>query len=254
MGGSLGGVLACLATRLLPIAPETGLWVEVCMAAVFAGATRTPLTSVVFALELTHDAGAMLPLLIACTVSDLVSLALLKHSLMTEKIARRGVAIGHDYELDALAARTVGQVMTPDVETVPLSLPLRCLFERFHGIGAPTKHQGYPVVDDRDRLVGMITRSDLPGFVREATSDLLLVADIIRSGPPVVAFPEESLRDAADRMLAAGVGRLPVVASQAPDRLVGVLSRSDVLKALARRAEEENHRERLLGGTRRNAA
>jgi H+/Cl- antiporter ClcA/CBS domain-containing protein len=254
MGGSLGGVLACLGTQLLPGSLDTGLWVEVCMAAVFAGATRTPLTSVVFALEMTHDTGALLPLLVACTVSDLVSLALLRHSLMTEKIARRGVRIGHNYELDALEARTVAEVMTADVETVPLSLPLRLLFERFHAVGRPTKHQGYPVVDDGNRLVGMVTRSDLPDFVREETSDLLLVADILRSGPPIVAFPEESLREAADRMLAAGVGRLPVVAPQARDRLVGLLSRRDVLKALARRTEEENRRERLLGGGMTRAA
>jgi H+/Cl- antiporter ClcA len=247
MGGSLGGVLACLAGRVLPTTPDTGLWVAVCMAAVFAGATRTPLTSVVFALELTHEPGALLPLLLACTVSDLVSLTLLKHSLMTEKIARRGVRIGHEYELDVLAAQAVGQVMTSSVETVPLSLPLRCLFERFHGIGEQTKHQGYPVVDEGNRLVGMVTRSDLPDFLRPETSDLLLVADILRPGPPLVTWPEESLRDAAERMLAAGVGRLPVVAPQAPDRLVGLLSRSDVLKALARRSEEENYRERLLG-------
>jgi chloride channel protein, CIC family len=64
---------------------------------------------------------------------------------------------------------------------------------------------------------------------------------------PIVAWPEESLRDAAERMLAAGVGRLPVVLPDVPDRVVGMLSRSDVFKALARRAEEEHRRERLLG-------
>jgi H+/Cl- antiporter ClcA/CBS domain-containing protein len=248
MGGALGGTLACLAAYVLPAAPDAGLWAEVCMAAVFAGATRTPLTSVVFALELTHDTGALLPVLIACAASDLVSLNLLRHSLMTEKIARRGVPIGHEYELDVLAAQTVAQVMTTDVETVPEALPLRTLFDRFHGPGRTAKHQGYPVVDQGGRLVGVVTRSDLPELVYQETLDLLVVGDILPPGPPVVAWPEEPLREAAERMLSAGVGRLPVVAPEAPDRLVGLVSRSDVLKALARRVEEENRRERLLGG------
>jgi H+/Cl- antiporter ClcA/predicted transcriptional regulator len=243
MGGSLGGVLAFLGGAILPLTPETGLWASVCMAAVFAGATRTPLTAVVFVLELTHEAGALLPLLVACTVSDLVSVALLRHSLMTEKIARRGVPIGHEYERDALASLTVAQVMTTDVEAVPLSLPLRQLWERFHGDG---KHQGYPVVDAQNRLVGVVTRSDLPALAREESLEWLIVQDVLGTRPVVVTWPEEPLREAADRMLAAGVGRLPVVVPEAPDRVVGLLSRSDVLKALARRAEEENRRERLL--------
>jgi CBS domain-containing protein len=244
IGGSLGGTLACLAGALLPGSPEAGLWVEVCMAAVFAGATRTPLTAVVLALELTHDTGALLPLLLACTVSDLVSLGLLRHSLMTEKIAHRGVRVGHEYELDVLAAQTVGRVMTTAVQTVPQSLPLAGLVERFHGRG---KHQGYPVVDAAGRLVGVVTRSDLPEFAGDEALGWLVVADLVGERQPIVTWPDEPLRDAADRMLEAGVGRLPVVAPEAPDRLVGLLSRSDVLKALGRRAEEEHERERFMG-------
>jgi H+/Cl- antiporter ClcA len=254
MGGSLGGVLAGLANQILPGVANPGLWIVVCMAAVFGGATRTPLTSVIFALELTHDTKAALPLLIACTVSDLVSLGLLRHSIMTEKIARRGVVVGHEYELDALAMHTVAQVMTTEVETVPLSLPLRRLFDLVYGREGRTKHQGYPVVDDAGRLVSVVTRSDLPELPLRHDLGWLVVADVMSSQPPIVAWPDEPLRDAAERMLQAGVGRLPVVLPETPDRVVGILSRSDVFKALRQRAEEEHRRERLLGGSRRRAA
>src|SRR5207253_7924249 len=101
MGAALGGTLAGIAGWLAPGFAEAGLWSVVCMVAVFGGAARAPLTSVIFALELTHDSGVLLPVLIACAVSDLVSFGFLKHSIMTEKIARRGVPIGHEYELDA---------------------------------------------------------------------------------------------------------------------------------------------------------
>jgi chloride channel protein, CIC family len=247
MGGALGGTLAGLVNGPGGASVPVGLWVLVGMAAVFAGATRTPLTSVIFALELTHNSNALLPVLIACTVSDLVSITLLRYSIMTEKIARRGVSIGHEYELDALSQHSVSQVMSREVETVPQSLPLRRLCDLFYGNDGRARHQGYPVVDDKGKLVGMVTRSDLPQYALCQDLGWLVVADVMGSRPPIVAWPEESLRDAAERMLAAGVGRLPVVLADAPDRVIGMLSRSDVFKALARRAEEEHRRERLLG-------
>jgi chloride channel protein, CIC family len=253
MGGSLGGTLACLAGMLAPGTAEPGLWSIVCMAAVFGGATRTPLTSIIFGLELTHDTTALLPLLIASVVSDLVSIGLLKHSIMTEKIARRGVAVGHEYELDALSMHTVSQVMTNEVHTVPLSLPLPRLLDQVYGSGGRKRHQGYPVVDELGRLVGMVTRSDWPELMLRDDLNWLVVADVMSPRRPVVAWPEEPLRDAAERMIGAGVGRLPVVLPEAPDRVVGILSRSDVLKALAQRSDEEHRRERLLGGSRRAA-
>jgi H+/Cl- antiporter ClcA len=248
MGGALGGTLACLANHTVGGAFEPGLWSVVCMAAVFGGATRTPLTSVIFALELTHESNVLLPVLIACMVSDLVSLGLLKHSIMTEKIARRGVHIGHEYELDALAIQSVGQVMTADVETVPLSLPLRRLMDLFYVHEHGARHQGYPVVDDAGRLVSMVTRSDLPELSGRDELGWLIAADVMSVRQTVVAWPDELLRSAAERMLTAGVGRLPVVLPEQPTRIVGILSRSDVFKALARRADEETRRERLLGG------
>jgi CBS domain-containing protein len=213
------------------------------MAAVFAGAARTPLTAVILALELTHDTSALLPLLIACTMSDLVALGLLRHSLMTGKVAARGEGVGPEHELDLLAAQTVGQVMSTQVESVPQSLPLADLVELFDS--GKGKHQGYPVVNAAGRLVGMVTRSDLPPFARDEALGWLVVADLL-GGSPVVTWPQESLRDAADRMLEAGVGRLPVVAPEAPDRLVGMLSRNDLLKALVCQHQEEHHRERRV--------
>jgi CIC family chloride channel protein len=250
MGGALGGSLACIAARIAPGSSEIGLWSAVCMAAVFGGAARAPLTSMIFAVELTHQSKLLLPVLIACTVSDLVSLGFLKHSIMTEKIARRGVQIGHEYELDALALHTVGQVMTTDVETVPVSLPLRRLIELFYHHEQRPRHQGYPVVDDHGRLVSMVTRSDLPALTEREALGWLVTADVMSVQPLFVAWPEEPLRDAAERMHAAGVGRLPVVLPNQPERLVGILSRGDVFKALARRSDEEHIRERLLGGNR----
>ncbi|HMC89333.1 MAG TPA: chloride channel protein [Gemmataceae bacterium] len=254
IGGALGGTLAGLANGVAAGTAEPGLWSVLCMAAVFAGATRAPLTSIVFAMELTHDAGIFLPLLVACAVSDLVSVGMLRHSIMTEKIARRGVSIGHEYELDALALFTVSQVMTTEVETVPMSLPLRRFLDRVYVQQTRAKHQGYPVVDETGRLVSMVTRSDLPEYAWREDLGWLVVADIMSTRPVIVAWPDEPLRLAAEHMLQAGVGRLPVVPPDQPERVVGILTRGDVLKALAQRAEDENKRERLIRGTAPKAA
>jgi H+/Cl- antiporter ClcA len=240
IGASLGGTLACVAGAFLPEGPECGLWAVVCMAAVFAGVTRAPLTAAVFALELTYDSGALLPLLIACTVSDLVALALQQRSPLTATISHSEELFNPEGEPEALAAQTVGQVMTSDVTVVPASLPLPRLYALFDAAAdndlSPNRggHQGYPVVDDAARLIGVITRSDLPEKGLRDHLDWLVAADLLSAAAPLVARPDEPLRDAADRMLSAGVGRLPVVAPEAPDRVVGWLSRGDILKALKR--------------------
>jgi CBS domain-containing protein len=246
IGGSFGGALAILVQWIRPDWGDPAVWAVVCMAAVFAGATRTPLTSVVFALELTGAGPVAMPCVVACIISDLVSLGLLRHSIMTEKMARRGVVVRHELELDAFGQFTVAQVMTLEVETVPMALPLGRLWERMYGGPERAKHQGYPVIDDRGRLVGMVTRSDLPQYALREDLGWLVVADVMTSRELVLGWEKESLRDAANRMIVAGVGRLPVVASEDCTRIVGILSRSDLLKAFARRHDEESRRERFL--------
>ena len=116
------------------------------------------------------------------------------------------------------------------------------------------RHQGYPVVDDAGRLVSMVTRSDLPELSGRDELGWLVAADVMSVRQTVVAWPDEPLRNAAERMLTAGVGRLPVVLREQPTRMVGILSRSDVFKALARRADDETRRERLLGGSKARGA
>ncbi len=245
IGGALGGVLGMAVHRLVLPGADYTLWALVCMAGVFAGTTRAPLTSIVFALELTHDLPAFLPLLLVCAISDLVSVLMLPYSIMTEKIARRGLAIGHEYELDVLATLRVKDVMTTPVQTVPMNMGVVALFQMFYGDPSARRYQAYPVVDETGRLVGMVSQDDLPRFAVLDDLTWLVVADLMATNI-VVTYPNEGLRQAAQRMVVAGIGRLPVVDPADPSRLAGMLSHRDVLKAMARRLEEENRRERFL--------
>jgi H+/Cl- antiporter ClcA/predicted transcriptional regulator len=245
IGGAVGGALGLIVQSLHGGAADPSLWALVCMAGVFAGTTRAPLTSIVFALELTHDLPAFLPLLLVCALCHLVSVLLLPYSIMTEKLARRGLRVGHEYELDVLATLRVQDVMTAPVQTVPMNMRVEKLFEMFYGDPVTNRYQAYPVVDEANRLVGMVSKDDLPRLAVLENLRWLVVADLM-SSRLIVAHPDEGLRQAAQRMVMTGVGRLPVVDPTDPGRLVGILSHRDVFKALARRLEEEDRRERFL--------
>src|SRR4051794_10336367 len=156
MGGSLGALEA----TFLPGGDRT-LWPLVGMAAALGGTMRCPLTSVVFALELTHDVAALPALLIASTVAHGFTVLIMKRSILTEKVARRGYQISREYSVDPLELLSVGEVMATDVVTVPASTPVRELMTRYFFTGGGRRHPGYPVVDRAGKLLGVITRSNL---------------------------------------------------------------------------------------------
>jgi CBS domain-containing protein len=137
-------------------------------------------------------------------------------------------------EADSLAAHTVGEMMTTEVKTVPMWLPLWRLFDTMYSPNRDSKHQGYPVVDDAGHLTGMVTCSDMPEIELRHELGWLVAADVMSSGYPEVAYPDESLWTAAERMQLAGVGRLPVISRDGQGRVIGILTRSDVFKVFAR--------------------
>jgi H+/Cl- antiporter ClcA len=234
MGGSLGALLAAWSH-----AGNHALWPLVAMAATLGGTMRSPLTAVAFALELTHDMETLPALLVAAIAADALTVLMLKRSILTEKVARRGYHLSREYSVDPLESLTVGEVMTTEVKSIPASLRVDELVDERY----LARHQGYPVVDDAGAVIGVVTRSNL--LLRSASSQTGLIVGDLVDRPPVMVQPWETCRAAAERMAEAGVGRLPVVS---PDgRLVGIITRSDLLKPRARRAQEELLRERFFG-------
>jgi CIC family chloride channel protein len=235
IGGGLGATLtAALAAALPSLGMDPRIGALVGMAAMFAGASRALLASVVFAFEATRQPLGLLPLLGGCTAAYLVSCALMRHSIMTEKIARRGVRVPSEYTADHLAQVLVRDVALRAVTTLAAAMPVseaRAFLES----GRPgAGHQGFPIVGEDGRLVGMLTRRDL---LAPAADPARPLASLV-SRPPLTVSPDDSLRDAADVMVRERVGRLPVLAA---GRLVGIVSRSDLLDAHgARLAGETN--------------
>jgi CBS domain-containing protein len=250
----MGGALGALESTFLP-GGDARLWPLVSMAAVMGGTMRSPLTGIIFALELTYDTRTLPALLIACAVSHAFTVLVMRRSILTEKVARRGYHVSREYSVDPLERLSLGEVMSTDVVTVPASLPVRELVRQYFLGGAHHKHQAYPVVDAQGRLLGVVTKSNLlddwvlaalkSGAEGDIAAGPIITYDLLTRGP-VTAFPWESCRVAAERMAVAGVGRVVIVKPDDATQVVGIITRSDLLKPRAALSEEEQHRDRPL--------
>jgi H+/Cl- antiporter ClcA/predicted transcriptional regulator len=243
MGGALGALLG----GVLP-GHGAGFWALVGMAAILGGTMRAPFTGVVFAVELTHDVDALLPLLVAVSAAYAVTALVMKRSILTEKVARRGHHLSREYAVDPLETHLVRDVMRAPVVTLPDGASLLEVLETVLANEGSRSQRLYPVVAPGDRLVGVLTRGDLARLSaqedREARSALL---DELVRREPIVAHERETLRSVAERMAFTGLSRLPVVAASDSERLAGLVTLRDLLKARAHAVELEVARERLLG-------
>lgn len=245
MGGSMGAILALVA----PAGP-TALWVLVGMGAVLGGTMRSPFTGVIFSIELTHDINAIFPLLIAALFSEFVTVFSMKRSILTEKVARRGVHVAREYSVDALELTQVRSVMHPEMVKIEADSTLQKLIDTVSKSEATTK--GYPVVDAVGNLQGFLTRSEILEYVAKVPpgkEQEHRVRDIMKPSL-VVAYPDEPLRVAADRMALINSDSLPVVDVVDPQHIVGIVSREDLFTARVLWFAEEQKKEKFLSITR----
>lgn len=235
MGGGLGAVLGAWAVWLLP---EAGVDVRIAalvgMAALFAGASRALLASAVFAFETTLQPLGLLPLLGGCAASYLISCLLMRNSIMTEKIARRGIQTPAEYVADVLEQVLVGQICSGGAVSLRADDKLAAVRAWLASGAEGTGHQGFPVLDAQDVLIGVLTRRDL---VSSTEADGLCIRDLVRRLPKYV-YDDCTVRQAADHMVNHGIGRLPVVSRARPHRVVGMVTRSNILSVYRRRVEE----------------
>jgi len=239
LGAGLGSVLS----HVLP-GSDPALWPLVCMAATLGATLGAPLTAIVFAFGLTHDTNALLPLLTATLVAHGFATVVMKRSIMTEKIARRGYHIYREYGVDPLERHYVDEVMTRNVDTIDANVTVREALERY--FGSTQQRRAFPVLRD-GAVIGVVDRAMLDAVRASAATEALdtPLESLLAQRSPDMALPAETCRQIATRLAIHGLERLPVVADRESRQLVGIVSRSDLVKLSLSHFEEEHKKERF---------
>ena len=236
MGAALGGVEA----MFLPH-EGLGFWALVSMGAMLAGTMGAPFTAIIFALELTHDINMLVPLLVAAMLSYGMTVLVLKRSILTEKVARRGFHLTREYATDPLEILFVREVMRTKLVALPATATFAELRQTLVREAAQRGQHLYPVVDSGQQLRGVVTRKHLRELMDSGVDGAL--ADALRE--PVVAYSDEPLREVVLRMAETALTRLPVI-DPATGQLAGMVSLRDLLLARVKNLNEERVRERVL--------
>jgi H+/Cl- antiporter ClcA len=243
MGGAMGAALG----GWLPAA-SPGFWALLAMAATMGGTMRAPLTATFFAVELTGDTGALLPLIATCSTAHLVTVLLMKRSILTEKIARRGHHIVREYRVDPFVLTRVEEVMTREVQTVPGSMTLH---EAVRFLTAPERrHPSFPVVDPDGRVLGIVDPPSVMAWRRAGKLRTASLAELLAGAKMLTADPDEYLETLADKLMKANVSHLPVIAP-GDGTWVGYVGWKDLMRARQKVRSEERNRAAFLALPRR---
>lgn len=238
----LGAALGGLEGHWFP-QQGAGFWALISMGAILGGTMRSPFTAIVFVLELTRDINLMLPLMLAVTFAHALTVLLLKRSILTEKVSRRGYHLTREYETEPLEIIFAREVMASDVLVIPSNFTRQQIAHALHG--RHSTHNSLAVVNPSGELMGTVAGSVLEQWA-ELPNDAAgsALESIVQK--PAIAYPDEPLSVVMDRMATTGLTALPVVDRNDPGRLLGTITLRDMLKAHARHLEEERRRERVL--------
>ena len=242
---AMGGVFAMGMDRIFPTANlSAGAFALVAMGAVFGAASRATFSFIIFAFEITRDYNSVLPLMLVSVIADGIAMWLMpRASIMTEKLARRGLHIHQEYEADILQQVRVSETMDQDVPKLPADMKVSELSDLIARRDPEiSRHQGLVILDTDGNLAGVITRGDV---MRALDADSTGASTVLDAGTHdvVVTYPDEMLHDASAKMLRNNIGRLPVVDRKDPRKVLGYLGRPGIMAARLRRLDEEHVRE-----------
>ncbi|MDE8654701.1 chloride channel protein [Novosphingobium sp. H3SJ31-1] len=236
----LGGAAGFLLGQFLP--GDAGFWAMVGMAGIMSGAMRAPMTGAIFAAELTGHFQALPCTIVAAAGAYAISVLLMRRSILTEKIARRGRHVLQEYAVDALDLLQAGQIMTPSPETLPGTMTVGEAVSFFTNDAG---HRSYPVVDDEGRLLGLVSRTEALRWRADRSNADTTLSDAISDAAQPLAYPDTPSGAVADLIIATGIGRIPIV-ERHTHRVVGILSRQDLLKVRGANREAETDRMRFV--------
>jgi CIC family chloride channel protein len=242
---AMGGLFAMIANHVFPGAHlSSGAFALVAMGAIFGAASRATFSFIIFAFEITRDYNSVLPLMLVAVIADGVAMLFMpRSSIMTEKLARRGLHVHQEYEADVLTQARVSETMEKDPPVIAAGTKVGEVAE---GIArhdpAVARYEAMLIVDSAGKLKGIVTRGDILRALDRDSSGAMSVEEA-GSTKLVVTYPDELISEAAAKMLQFEVGRLPVVDHGDEHRVLGYLNRAAIMAARMRRLRDEHMRE-----------
>jgi H+/Cl- antiporter ClcA len=236
----MGGALGAMESHLLPFG-DAGFWALLGMSSILGGTMRAPLTATMFAVELTGNTHILPPLLVASVAAFGLTVLLMRRSILTERIARRGLHLSREYSVDPFSVMRVSSIMATPAESLPGTMRIGDVMAFFDAPGDTPRHRSYPVVDENQHVIGMVSRSDVLRWSREGWADADTLADKQDRETLVTAHDDDLVGAIADKMAADDIARVPVI-SRASRKLVGLVARRDLLRVRLHTTREEQER------------
>lgn len=240
----MGGAVGVLEAHILPFG-GVGFWALLSMAAVLGGTLRCPLTATIFAVEVTGDLRVMPAVIIACGTSFAVTVLLMRRSILTERLARRGRHLSCEYTVDPFEVMRVGEIMSCPAEALPSSMSTEEALAFCDTAPELKYNESYPVVDDSGTVIGMVSKVDLLRRPCDAPRSCETLSERCSGRETFIGYSDERVADLADRMIAADVGRAAII-DRPTHKLVGLVARRDLLRVRSNAARLEHDRARLL--------
>ena len=240
----IGGSLGSLEAHFLPFG-DTGFWALLGMAAILGGTMRAPLTSTMFAFELTGNVHVLPSLFVASLAAFLATVLLMRRSILTERIARRGLHLTREYTVDPFEIMRVSDIMAKPVDTLPSTMTVTDAVAFFSLDASAPRHKSYPVIDTDQKLAGIVSRADIFRWTRDGWDDGLTLGAACDADSLVTAYSDELVGRLADRMALSDFGRVPVI-DRATGKVAGLVARRDLLRVRAAAGREELERERAF--------
>jgi CBS domain-containing protein len=240
----MGGALGSLEAHIVPFG-DAGFWAILGMAAILGGTMRAPLTSTLFAVELTGNHHLLAPVLVSSVAAFATTVLLMRRSILTERIARRGHHIMREYTIDPFLQTRVDQIMAKPVHTLAGSIPVDEAIAFFMAAEGPKRHKSYPIVDEAGKLIGVVSRADVLRWSRDGWGNARTLAEAQSDDDAFTCYADELAGHLADRMAVSDFGRVPIL-ERGTDRVVGLVARRDLLRVRARAIKEEREKRRLL--------
>jgi CBS domain-containing protein len=232
----LGGALGGLEAHWMPFG-DTGFWALLGMTAILGGTMRAPLTAILFAVELTGNFHVLPALLCASAAGYAFTVLAMRRSILTERIARRGLHLTREYGIDPFEVMRVGEIMATPADTLPAAMTVDEAIA-FFGSGED-RHKSYPVLTVDGKLAGLISRGDVLRWTRQGSNGSDALGDVALE--VATAFPDETAGALADRMAQGRFSRVPVIGREG-GRVIGIVTRRELLRtrSLALRVEQDH--------------